>query len=139
MQSWVPLPLKWTIPDSGQPTQDHVLGNFQPSPRDSIGRSSSHADSLARTLHSGSFGDLGSPVPLSFWLPFGGCPAVFHAPLTLFFESTQHACVAGFAVLRFRSALEPLPGYDDGADWADQEPTTHSRVPAAAEYLARHA
>jgi hypothetical protein len=29
----VPLPLKWTIRDSGQPTQDHVLGNFQPSLR----------------------------------------------------------------------------------------------------------
>src|SRR5271156_4122041 len=34
MQSWVPLPLKWTIRDSGHPTQDHVLGNSQPSLRD---------------------------------------------------------------------------------------------------------
>jgi hypothetical protein len=27
----VRLPLKWTIRDSGQPTQDCVLGHFQPS------------------------------------------------------------------------------------------------------------
>ena len=28
------LPSKWTIRDSGHSTQDHVLGNFQPSLRD---------------------------------------------------------------------------------------------------------
>jgi hypothetical protein len=44
------LPPKWTIRDSGKPTQDHVLGNFQPSLRDSTSRGSFPTDSLAPAL-----------------------------------------------------------------------------------------
>jgi len=32
----VPLALKWIIRDPWQPTQDHVLGDFQPSPFDKL-------------------------------------------------------------------------------------------------------
>ena len=77
MQSWVPLTLKWIIRDPGRPTQDQVLGNFQPSLRDyslahadpglhpgatlsrpygtQFGEGSYHADSKALNLHTGAF------------------------------------------------------------------------------------